>query len=134
LIHVETVDVFTVKIFCYLRLFYYSRHTYVVVFFVFGDLRWDVIVCFVDIGGIVDHHCLNCLFITNVNNMETDYLLKDQINKLLFKCWYSKQWQNTNLPTVYKENLLFQIHLCKVLPQLKTDYVVISCFSSVEMC
>jgi len=49
-------------------------------------------------------------------------------------CWYSKQWQNTNLPTVYKENLLFQIHLYKVLPQLKTDYVVISYFSSVEMC
>jgi hypothetical protein len=22
--------------------------------------RWEVIVGFVDIGGIVDHHCLNC--------------------------------------------------------------------------
>ena len=31
--------------------------------FVFDDLRWEVIVCFVDIGGIVDHHCLNLLFI-----------------------------------------------------------------------
>jgi len=25
-----------------------------------------VFVCFVDIGGIVDHHCLNCLFIMSV--------------------------------------------------------------------
>ena len=24
-------------------------------------LSWKVVVCFVDIGGIVDHHCLNCL-------------------------------------------------------------------------
>jgi hypothetical protein len=27
------------------------------------QLGWEVIVCFVDIGGIVDHHCLNFLFI-----------------------------------------------------------------------
>ena len=25
---------------------------------VFDELRWDVIVCYVEIGGIVDHHCL----------------------------------------------------------------------------
>ena len=31
--------------------------------FVFSELRWEVIVRFVDIDGIVDHHCLNCLFI-----------------------------------------------------------------------
>ena len=34
------------------------------VFFVFIDLRWEVIVLFVAIGEIVDHRCLNCLFIT----------------------------------------------------------------------
>ena len=27
--------------------------------YVFRHLRWEVIVPFVDIGGIVDHHCLN---------------------------------------------------------------------------
>ena len=27
------------------------------------QLRWEVIVCFVDMGGINDHHCLNFLFI-----------------------------------------------------------------------
>jgi hypothetical protein len=33
----------------------------VVVFVMFSDLRREVIVEFVDIGGIVDHHCLNSL-------------------------------------------------------------------------
>jgi hypothetical protein len=32
---------------------------YVTVYFVFNSLRWEVIVYFVDIGGIVAHHCLN---------------------------------------------------------------------------
>ena len=26
---------------------------------VLSMLSWDVVACFVDIGGIVDHHCLN---------------------------------------------------------------------------
>ena len=30
---------------------------YVVVFFMFTDLRSEVIVYFADIGGMVDHHC-----------------------------------------------------------------------------
>jgi hypothetical protein len=34
-----------------------------VFFFVFNDLRQEASVRFVDIGGIVDHHCLNFLFI-----------------------------------------------------------------------
>ena len=29
----------------------------------FYELRWEVIVRFVDIGGIVEHHCLNFLFL-----------------------------------------------------------------------
>ena len=29
---------------------------------VFNDLRWEVVVCFVDISEIVDHHCSNYLF------------------------------------------------------------------------
>jgi hypothetical protein len=37
---------------------------YIVVFVMFNYLRWDTeIVHFVDIGGFVDHHCLNFLFI-----------------------------------------------------------------------
>ena len=33
------------------------------IYFVFSEGRWDVIVAFVDIGLIVDHHFLNFLFI-----------------------------------------------------------------------
>jgi hypothetical protein len=36
---------------------------YVVVFIAFHDLRWEVIVHFVDIDGVVCHHYLNALFI-----------------------------------------------------------------------
>ena len=39
--------------------------SYVMIVFVFSGLRWEVIVLFVvDIGEIVDHHCLYFLFIT----------------------------------------------------------------------
>jgi hypothetical protein len=34
--------------------------------FVFSEIRWQVIVCFIDIGGTVDHHCLDFLFIINL--------------------------------------------------------------------
>jgi hypothetical protein len=28
--------------------------SYVVVFFMFNELKWEVVVCFVDIGGIIE--------------------------------------------------------------------------------
>jgi len=37
--------------------------SYVVAFFCFHDMRWEVIVCFVDIGG---HHCINLFFINRI--------------------------------------------------------------------
>ena len=45
--------------------------SYVVVFLMFNDLRLEVIVCFVDIGGIVYRHCLNFLFIIVSLSKET---------------------------------------------------------------
>jgi hypothetical protein len=33
----------------------------IVVLFVLNDLRLEDIACFADIGGTVDHHCLNFL-------------------------------------------------------------------------
>ena len=36
------------------------------VFFMFSDLRQEMIVHVVDIGGIVDHHSLNFLFIIGI--------------------------------------------------------------------
>ena len=38
--------------------------TYIMIFFVHGSLGMEVIVCFVDIGVIVDHRFLNFLFTT----------------------------------------------------------------------
>jgi len=35
-----------------------------VVYYVFREWRWEVIVLFVDISGIVDQHCLNFIIIT----------------------------------------------------------------------
>jgi len=40
----------------------------VMVFFVFSRFRSEVIVHFVDIGAIIDYHCLNFLFIMYDNN------------------------------------------------------------------
>jgi hypothetical protein len=51
-------------------------------FFEFSELRREVVIHFVDIGGIDDHHCLNFLFIiTNYNNMNQPYS-KTQSQKL----------------------------------------------------
>jgi len=37
--------------------------SYVMVFVMFNELRLEVIVHFIDIGGLVDNYCLNFLFI-----------------------------------------------------------------------
>jgi hypothetical protein len=42
--------------------------------FVFSELRWKVIIRFVYIGEISDHHCLNFLFITEKNYLENEFL------------------------------------------------------------
>jgi hypothetical protein len=47
----------------------------------FSELRWEVIVCFVDIGGIDDHYCLNFLACVQWVKMRGDCLL----------CWHNKQ-------------------------------------------
>ena len=39
----------------------------------FNDLRWEKIVHFAEIGGIVDHHCLNFIFI-NPNYNPDSYI------------------------------------------------------------
>ena len=56
--------------------------------FVFNDLRSDVVVCFVDIGGIVDHHCITFFF----NDMEPSnfYFCTFRIKYLMEKQHISK--------------------------------------------
>ena len=50
------------------------QNLYALVFFMFNVLRWEVNVHFVDIGGIVDHHCLysicyHCYFKRSYKNV-----------------------------------------------------------------
>jgi hypothetical protein len=49
--------------------------------FVFSEIRWEVIVSFIDIGGIDDHHCLN-FFCVQWVTMRGDCLF----------CWYWWNW------------------------------------------
>jgi hypothetical protein len=37
----------------------FQRHMSWLSFFAFSGSEWDMIVSFVDIGGIIDEHCLN---------------------------------------------------------------------------
>ena len=45
--------------------------SYVMVFFMFNELKCEVIVHLVDIGGIVDHDCLNLGFLQSSNHSFT---------------------------------------------------------------
>jgi len=54
--------------------------SYVMVFFVFAELRSEVVVCFVDINGIVVNHCLNFPFIIlNLPLIRRHAIRKDKI-------------------------------------------------------
>jgi hypothetical protein len=55
--------------------------SYVMVFLMFIELRWEVIVCFVDIVGIVDLHCF--YYSKKFNIIITKYIL-------FCFCWYNK--------------------------------------------
>ena len=54
---------------------------YVMVYLLSNDLRWEVIVHFVDIVEIIDHHCWNFLFIMLYNK---SYLIDENKNKSQF--------------------------------------------------
>ena len=61
--------------------------SYVVVFFKFNELRWEVIVCFVNIGGIVDHHCDNFLFIIDHKTVNIGNRIFVEYCKILVECY-----------------------------------------------
>ena len=52
------------------------------VFFLwFSELKWEVIVHFVDIDGVVDHYCINFIFI-NSGRQNTTWKLKFEPREL----------------------------------------------------
>jgi hypothetical protein len=71
-------------------------HTYrVMFFFMFNDLRWQVIVCFVDIGGIVGHHIWNFAFIIvcivtwkQTFGIVDHHCLHFLFIRSLYNCWF----------------------------------------------
>ena len=69
-------------------------------------LRWKVIVRFVNIGGIDDHHCLNCLLI--INKWASDY---SQIYGIWLPLWYLQTLPNKsrNL-NIYQKQMLFKLN------------------------
>ena len=79
--------------------------SYVVVFFMFNNLRWYVIVRFVDIGGIVDHQCLNCLFIKHTClNMQYGYKIPPQKVKMtmhIYLLWNNNNKNHKKLKEIY---------------------------------
>ena len=82
---------------------------YVMVFFMFNDLRWDVIARFVDIGGFIDHHYLNYLFHIWLNIrlsllvakfwVPSEQITARQIQNSLLKL---KEYLNRNTCTVWR--------------------------------
>ena len=61
-------------------------------FFVSNELRWEVIVCCVDIGGIDDHYCLHFLFCVQWVKIRDACLF----------CWYWWNWW----PLLFKPSFL----------------------------
>jgi hypothetical protein len=65
--------------------------------FLFNDLWREIIVYIVDNGGIIDHHCLNFLFIIYIMTFPEATTMRDSIN-ILFYNLLSLHQQKQNLP------------------------------------
>jgi len=65
---------------------------HVVVFVVFSEWRWKMIVCFIAIFGIVYHHRLNSLFIFSLYFILLTY---KELEEIRLTTTLSIKWQNT---------------------------------------
>jgi len=77
----------------------------VFLFFVFNDLKWKVVVRFIDIVEIVDHHCLNFLFISNLNYLTHEYIIR-KINTHAFG---KGPWKKVKIDKSYFGTCLIKI-------------------------
>jgi hypothetical protein len=80
------------------------------------EWKWEVIICFIEIGGIVDHHCLNFLFSTIVTCL-TDLIEYAKPNSLLQKKKYNIGHRNVIYIIIFfiKEFILIWFHSLKSL-------------------
>ena len=74
-----------------------------VVFFVFSELRREVIVRFVDISGIVDHQCSNLLFIITYKYVKIIMLSRfiKQKSSMFLRCQILQLMNTLIITTVY---------------------------------
>jgi hypothetical protein len=86
---------------------------YVMVLFMLYNLRWKVIVRFVDIGEIADHHCLIFVFISrlkvdnqNANNQLVDKHWKNLVGRQALKkyCWSTSTAKSPLVDTTKTSN------------------------------
>ena len=68
----------------------FQRHIMVFFMLKWFQLGWAVIVSFVDIGGMDDHHSLNLLFIITYQWSIVCEILVTNIGYVLFIPWFSK--------------------------------------------
>jgi hypothetical protein len=72
--------------------------SYVSLFFTFNDFRQEVVVEFVDFGGLVDHHCLNSLFIKIIFliiSRISDFWVKKTLRSLCYNIHFITTFAST---------------------------------------
>ena len=73
-------------------------------------LRWEMIVCFVDIGGIVDHHCLNFLslftWLGSLQNFSFYFDLEKNMVAIDHSCFWLAETLIISSKTKIPNNLL----------------------------
>jgi hypothetical protein len=81
----------------------------------FNVLRSEVNACFVDIGGIVDHHCLNFLFIIQLGFLPYfSYLFTIQLTflpycpycEMRWKIWKKDKFNSEKIEKIWKKGKL----------------------------
>ena len=85
--------------------------SYVMVFFMFICLRWEVIVGFVDIGGIVDHHCLKLSFHNHFDKSYKTSILPFNLSIVVF----------------VSSSIVCSSTICAVTPDIQSSFSV--CFT-----
>ena len=70
------------------------------------QLLWEVIIRFVDIGGICHHHCFNFLFMCTLGNKKENTIRDQNLFKQIGKCMWS---DGNNLTRLAMHIFCFQV-------------------------
>jgi hypothetical protein len=87
----------------------------------FSELRWEVIFCFVNIDRIVDHHCLNFLFIiiikyTEIKKDKTEVInFLDYVDLLFEDSNWFKLWAYEKKVKSYRGTVDIDYYICLIV-------------------